>query len=209
MGKPTPTALPSFSISQLAQRWGMADSDVVDFIATGALQAEILLHNAFVSIGSFMAPPTRQVDGHFPLTRASAAGLLSEEVRSPVFLVEIVLEATAGTNAFVDDVLYPLTRKDVRIGRQEVERLESAATSTIAEAPLSRASQRHRERCRALAALLWEREPSLTIEAMIDRDEIAKFGQEEQCYDRDVVRRWVKDLCPDRKPGRRPNTPRN
>lgn len=70
--------------------------------------------------------------------------------------------------------------------------------------PTGRRSQVHRERCRAIAATIWEREPGLTIEDMIDRPEITAHGQEGKAYTRGQLRKWINDLCPNRQPGRRP-----
>lgn len=68
--------------------------------------------------------------------------------------------------------------------------------------PSLRNNQRRRERCRAIAALLWEKEPELTIASMIFRDEITVFGCENQTYSEDTIRDWIHDLAPDPKPGR-------
>jgi len=66
-----------------------------------------------------------------------------------------------------------------------------------------RNNQRHKERCRAIAALLWSKEPEITIADMILRDEITVFGCEGKNYAEDTLRDWIKDLAPDRSPGRR------
>ena len=69
---------------------------------------------------------------------------------------------------------------------------------------LPRKSQRHRERCRALAAHLWECDPQITIADMIHSGAINRHGCEDHIYGEDALRDWIKDLCPDRRPGRRP-----
>lgn len=66
-----------------------------------------------------------------------------------------------------------------------------------------RNNQRHRERCRALASLIWSKEPNITIADMSLRDEIVTFGCEGTMYSEDTLRDWLKDLCPNRSPGRR------
>ena len=73
------------------------------------------------------------------------------------------------------------------------------------EKPL-RTNQRHKERCRALAAYLWENDPKITIADMINSDAINKFGCENETYNEKTLRKWIKDLCPDRNRGRRPNS---
>lgn len=65
-------------------------------------------------------------------------------------------------------------------------------------------SQRHRERCRAIAALLWSQDPNITIKDMSYCDEIATYGCEKKVYNENTLRDWIKDLCPNREPGRRP-----
>lgn len=64
--------------------------------------------------------------------------------------------------------------------------------------------QRRRERCRAIAELLWKNNQSITIADMIRKDEITAIGCEGKIYTEKVVRNWIKDLCTNRNPGRRP-----
>lgn len=64
--------------------------------------------------------------------------------------------------------------------------------------------QRHRERCRALAALLWQENPTLTKVEMAQRRELQEFGCEGTVYAGKTVEGWIKDLNPNPKPGRRP-----
>ncbi|MCP5361140.1 MAG: hypothetical protein H6908_00650 [Hyphomicrobiales bacterium] len=69
-----------------------------------------------------------------------------------------------------------------------------------------RPNQRHRERCRAIAAMKWAANQSITITAMTEDSDIINFGCEGKLYrDSDTVRNWIKDLCPCPKPGRPPN----
>lgn len=69
-----------------------------------------------------------------------------------------------------------------------------------------RPSQRHKAACRKVAASLWGKDPSITIAAMIQKDEI-RDACEGKVYKEKTIRRWIKDLCPNRKPGRRPADP--
>ncbi|HOD79102.1 MAG TPA: hypothetical protein PLB95_05630 [Syntrophales bacterium] len=66
--------------------------------------------------------------------------------------------------------------------------------------------QKRRERCRAIAELLWENRPEITIEDMIYKDEITLIGCGTKNYHERVLRNWIKDLCPNRSPGRRPKS---
>ena len=70
--------------------------------------------------------------------------------------------------------------------------------------PTPRKSTIHKERCRAIAALIWSKSPDVTIADMILRDEIAVFGCEGKIYSGGTLRNWINDLCPNRAPGRRP-----
>ncbi len=68
-----------------------------------------------------------------------------------------------------------------------------------------RNDQRHKERSRAIAEMIWKSEPTITIVDMIQRDEIIEIACEGVIYtDKKTIPNWIKDLCPDRKPGRRP-----
>jgi hypothetical protein len=66
-----------------------------------------------------------------------------------------------------------------------------------------RPNQRHKNQCRKIAAEIWENEPNVTIADMILRDEIHK-ACETKTYAESTLRDWIKDLAPDRSPGRRP-----
>lgn len=66
-----------------------------------------------------------------------------------------------------------------------------------------RPSQRHKLECRKIAEKLWKYNPSLTIADVIDTGEIIE-ACEGKIYIEKTIRNWIKDLCPNRKPGRRP-----
>jgi hypothetical protein len=109
---------------------------------------------------------------------------------------------------------YWLARKDdLRITHEERERFTRKHGIVEIETPvqpreeslLPRRSQIHRERCRAIAALLWEQDPETTIEAMINKPEIIRHGCEGHTYNGKTLRDWIKDLAPNRDPGRRPS----
>lgn len=68
-----------------------------------------------------------------------------------------------------------------------------------------RPNQRHKITVREVAAELWEKDPDITIggyNGMIFRDEINEVC-EGNVYAEKTLRNWIKDLCPNRKPGRR------
>ena len=68
--------------------------------------------------------------------------------------------------------------------------------------PAERPHQRHREAARAAAEALWRKDKTITIADMILCDEITKACGGKN-YVEGTLRDWIKDLCPDRKPGRR------
>lgn len=70
--------------------------------------------------------------------------------------------------------------------------------------PKLKDSQEDRIRCRTIAAILWEQNPNLTIPEISKHDWIQKHGNAAQYKGKDTVRNWVKDLAPNRKPGRPP-----
>ena len=98
--------------------------------------------------------------------------------------------------------------------REERDRFESEYLGSVdqvdsenrepTERLLTRASQRHKERCRALAEYLWQADPLITIADMFRCDAITSHGCEGEIYTEGTLRDWIKDLCPNRKPGRRP-----
>ena len=66
-----------------------------------------------------------------------------------------------------------------------------------------RPSQIHKIKCRELAQKLWEENPTITIIDMAYKDEINDLFDGRSYADK-TIRNWIKDLCPDRSPGRRP-----
>jgi hypothetical protein len=65
-----------------------------------------------------------------------------------------------------------------------------------------RPSQIHKMKVRAIAAELWKQKPSITIADMIFRNETA-LACDNRTYTEKTLRQWIKDLCPNRFPGRR------
>ena len=62
-------------------------------------------------------------------------------------------------------------------------------------------------KCREIAEQIWKNDPTITIAEMIDRPELTEYTkkQNQNFYVEKTIRDWIKDLCPNRKPGRRPN----
>lgn len=66
------------------------------------------------------------------------------------------------------------------------------------------AKQRHRERCRGVASLLWEQHPTFTKMQIATRPEIALHGCEGIHYTPETLAEWIKTENTNRNPGRRP-----
>ena len=64
-----------------------------------------------------------------------------------------------------------------------------------------RQSQMHKETCRIIAKDLWKKDPKKTIQDVILSDELNAVC-EGIPYTERTLRDWVKDLCPNPKPGR-------
>ncbi len=63
--------------------------------------------------------------------------------------------------------------------------------------------QRHRKAVQDIAEKIWSKEPDLTIVDMSKRSEII-HACEKKIYSERTLRKWMKELCPNRNPGRRP-----
>lgn len=66
-----------------------------------------------------------------------------------------------------------------------------------------RLCQSHRIECRAIAKKIWETDSSKTIADMIHEDDINRIFKG-RVYSEKTIRNRIKDLCPNRIPGRRP-----
>ena len=91
----------------------------------------------------------------------------------------------------------------------DIERIENQygferkEATGFAKKARPRPSQIHREKCRKIAKKLWKDDPRLTIVDMSFHDEInAAFDG--KVYTEKTIRRWIKDLNPNKSPGRRP-----
>jgi hypothetical protein len=71
-----------------------------------------------------------------------------------------------------------------------------------------RPSQKAREECKIIAKKIWEKNPQITIADMINHPNLLTntTKKDGNLYAEKTVRNWIKDLCPDRSPGRRKRT---
>ena len=65
---------------------------------------------------------------------------------------------------------------------------------------------KQKAKCREISAKLWKDGPAITIADMINKAEIQRYSYKKNgmIYMENTIRNWIKDLCPDRSPGRRP-----
>jgi len=64
-------------------------------------------------------------------------------------------------------------------------------------------SDEHHKKCREIAKKLWKEDPDVTIADMIICNEIVNCC-DGHIYAEGTLTNWINDLCPNRKPGRRP-----
>ena len=64
------------------------------------------------------------------------------------------------------------------------------------------------KKCREIATRIWDRQPDFTIAAMVNHSEIIHQARKPDgsSYSEMTIRNWIRDLCPNPKPGRRPNS---
>jgi hypothetical protein len=151
------------------------------------------------------------INGNF----ISGADLMKLWKVSPIDLMKLVSESKLKAYGIYGNPIPPNTIITVMetdatlgIGQYYFEKSEIADLEIYAEIDIFRNpiilhnKARHKERCRALAELLWKNDPEITIEAMIKREEITKIGCENTEYTRITLRKWIGDLCEKHSPGR-------
>lgn len=69
-------------------------------------------------------------------------------------------------------------------------------------------AQEVNKKCREIATRIWDRQPNFTIAAMVNHSEIIRQAKKPDgsSYSEMTIRNWIRDLCPNPKPGRRPNS---
>ena len=69
-------------------------------------------------------------------------------------------------------------------------------------------AQEANKKCREIATRIWERQPDFTIAAMVNHSEIIHQARKPDgsSYSEMTIRNWIRDLCPNPKPGRRPKS---
>jgi preprotein translocase subunit Sss1 len=101
-----------------------------------------------------------------------------------------------------------------RYRTEEVDRILTQQPEAAHEPPpLAIDSKSHRSahaqecnrKCREIAKRIWERQPDFTIAAMVNHSEIIRHARKPDgsSYSEMTIRNWIRDLCPNPKPGRR------
>jgi hypothetical protein len=105
----------------------------------------------------------------------------------------------------LSDVIY--RRSDVEHVEKEYDLQVHHIPENNSQEPKPRHNQIQKLKCREIAKKIWEADPDITIEEMIMRDELAAYTFQKDgktMYASKTLRDWIKDLCPNRDPGRRP-----
>ena len=103
---------------------------------------------------------------------------------------------------------------DSRYRTEEVERfLPKQPDSAQVELPPAAESKSSRSayaqacnrKCREIAKRIWDRQPDFTIAALVNHSEITRQARKPdgRPYSDLTIRNWIRDLCPNPKPGRR------
>lgn len=107
-----------------------------------------------------------------------------------------------------------------KVKEDEIEKLESYVSKTprellekeksikVAKQTLrnltepKRSNQRHKLKVRQIAASIWQKHPDWTIQKLIESNEV-NSATTPRGYTKKTLRNWIKDLAPNRRPGRR------
>lgn len=121
------------------------------------------------------------------------------ERREPLNNTGFIEEMHGSLKNFLNHARFSL--EDVE--KLEKERLEEG--TDLAGRKL-RPNQRHRKLVRGLAEKIWSMNPEITIADMVKNGEIKKIAvtKKGKNYEEKTLHDWIKDLCPNRYPGRRP-----
>jgi len=90
--------------------------------------------------------------------------------------------------------------------RTFLEIIKDTTKTTTSGKKKLRPSQQAKIKCREIAEQIWNKDPTITIADMIKKKEILPHREikDGTLYTEKTVRNWIKDLCPNNSPGRRP-----
>lgn len=109
--------------------------------------------------------------------------------------------------SFLMDSKYPSEEVERFVRKpSDADEVEGAPPQPAgAKSANSQSTQKVSEKCREIARRIWERQPDFSIAAMINHSEIIRQARKPDGspYSEITIRNWIRDLCPNPRPGRR------
>jgi hypothetical protein len=224
----------SLSLRQVADRLGVDISEVKECIKTGALAAHVLLSDALVLhrgvLGEFYELPSpsdyyeasreqheaarrirerpkEYLNGCYRLPTKEAVAVLTGRLQDrpiPGVLEVIADEPDQSAVIGSSEEEFPTSGEEFRVLSEDLERFERKhSIGEMSAEQKFRPSRLDEVACCAAAAVLWKLDHSLTIPAMERRlrEDLPEHTKE---WQPGTVEGWIRKLCPNRRPGRRP-----
>ena len=170
-----------------------------------AVKAEDARHSQ-IAANQLPGSGTRSSHSHRPMTeeqtKEKAKALFQDQSLITVYPdeqchivnLDMPLEKKSAIAHIKNMLQYVFKKEDVIL----FERSRQSKKHSLVE----RLSDKHKGACRLEAKKLWNLDRSITIEDMTLRDEINRCF-DGRTYSPKTIRNWIKELCPNRKPGRR------
>jgi len=116
---------------------------------------------------------------------------------------EVMMEVSYVPSAFVNWATERLSAFPANLHKAIKEKYPDAFANTVNPSKIGqersesalRNSQKAKERCIAIAEMLWDQDKSIKIKEMVEREEIQKYGQG-SCYEKSTVYDWVTEAAP-------------
>lgn len=191
----------------LADRWGCTPADVWPFLIGGKLGVLYTIIGPDLMSGK---AAHSEFQGHEREDEHHWLKSAAQEIRAQFDGIEQTLPSSELKELNPSELRreWHFEVGNVYVSLEEVYQFEHQnSINRRSRNPISRLrdSRRHRERCRCIAALLWEKSPDRTIVDVLNSHEIVAHGCEGKIYAPKTLRNWIKDLAPNRNPGRRPS----
>lgn len=195
-------------VKTLMERWKMNEADFIAFVARHL--PRIIYEDLLFDYSSDCKICAYESTCPNRLEELNGGRFLCKGFLQPYQITRMRIQDPTGTAEIHE---HP---EDVFFRRDHVEQFEKvcvcpelskakSAKKAVGEEEQLRPDQRHRLACREVAKELWGKDPTITIAKMAYRDEINRLF-DGKGYDDRTIRGWIKDLCPDRSPGRRKKT---
>lgn len=179
------------SYAQICQAWAMSDHWPLDDAVRLVLGHPPRLHHP--------APLDATAEGQFRLIKQLAINCFGESLQP------VAAETHDGeVHLKPREFLKWAESRRIEIPMPLWDALERSYTFGLGyEPPELRESQRHRERSRAVAAVLWRETPDLTKAEVAAHPDIKTIGCQGKEYAAKTIQDWIKEENPNRRPGRR------